>query len=117
MPWLYPQGQIFTDNASVPESEDHAFSVSLLVAVFLRRNSDFAWPRNRTSVRNVRQPGHGNIQLQVQAGAKVGNSIDAKTGIPIVSLYGAKNQPSEEDMSLFDVLLVDIQDGCHADGY
>lgn len=65
--------------------------------------------KKKVNVTVIFSPEHG-FRGNADAGAKVGNSIDAKTGVPIVSLYGAKNQPSEEDMSLFDVLLVDIQD-------
>ncbi len=38
------------------------------------------------------------------------SSVDEKTGIPIVSLYGEKKKPSANDLSDVDVLLYDIQD-------
>jgi uncharacterized protein YbbC (DUF1343 family) len=37
-------------------------------------------------------------------------SIDEKTGIPIVSLYGDKKKPSKQDLSGVDILIYDIQD-------
>ncbi|HRP17412.1 MAG TPA: DUF1343 domain-containing protein [Ginsengibacter sp.] len=44
------------------------------------------------------------------AGEKVGNYIDEATGIPVVSLYGSKRRPSEEDVKDVDIMLYDIQD-------
>ena len=35
---------------------------------------------------------------------------DEKTGIPVVSLYGDKNKPSNSDLSDVDILVYDIQD-------
>jgi uncharacterized protein YbbC (DUF1343 family) len=38
------------------------------------------------------------------------STIDEKTGIPIVSLYGGKNKPSGDDLKNVDVIIYDIQD-------
>jgi uncharacterized protein YbbC (DUF1343 family) len=38
------------------------------------------------------------------------SSVDEKTGIPIVSIYGGKTKPSNEDLSDVDVIIYDIQD-------
>lgn len=54
-------------------------------------------------------PEHG-FRGTADAGEKVGNNIDSKTGIPVVSLYGAKRRPSAEDVKEVDVLIFDIQD-------
>lgn len=54
-------------------------------------------------------PEHG-FRGTADAGEKVGNYTDAKTGIPVVSLYGAKRRPTAEDLKNIDVLLFDIQD-------
>lgn len=57
-------------------------------------------------------PEHG-FRGTADAGEKVGNYIDSKTGIPVVSLYGAKKNPSPEDLKEVDVLIFDLQDvGC-----
>ena len=57
-------------------------------------------------------PEHG-FRGTADAGEKVGNAIDAKTGIPIVSLYGNKKKPSADDLKDVDILLFDMQDvGC-----
>lgn len=55
-------------------------------------------------------PEHG-FRGTADAGERVGSSVDARTGIPIRSLYdGASKRPSAEAMQSFDVLVVDMQD-------
>ncbi|MFZ1259260.1 MAG: DUF1343 domain-containing protein [Chitinophagaceae bacterium] len=54
-------------------------------------------------------PEHG-FRGTADAGEKVGNYIDERTGIPVVSLYGSKRRPSEEDVKDVDLLIFDIQD-------
>lgn len=65
--------------------------------------------RKHVNVTVIFSPEHG-FRGNADAGAKVGDSIDGATGIKIVSLYGASGRPNREDIGLFDVLLVDIQD-------
>lgn len=54
-------------------------------------------------------PEHG-FRGTASAGAVVEDSIDAKTGIPEISLYGKKNKPSKEDLENVDLVIFDIQD-------
>ena len=54
-------------------------------------------------------PEHG-FRGTADAGEKIGNYVDAKTGIPVVSLYGSKRKPSAEDVKDVDILIFDIQD-------
>jgi uncharacterized protein YbbC (DUF1343 family) len=54
-------------------------------------------------------PEHG-FRGTADAGDKVGNYVDEATGIPVVSLYGAKRRPSAEDLKDIDVMVFDIQD-------
>jgi len=57
-------------------------------------------------------PEHG-FRGNASAGAKVADETDPATGIPIISLYGAKNKPSKQDMADVDILIYDLQDvGC-----
>lgn len=60
-------------------------------------------------VKKIFSPEHG-FRGTADAGEKVGNYTDAKTGIPVVSLYGSKRKPSAEDIKGIDALLFDIQD-------
>lgn len=46
-------------------------------------------------------------------GEKFDNSIDTKTGIPIISLYGKNKKPTKDNFSNIDIVIFDIQDvGC-----
>ncbi len=54
-------------------------------------------------------PEHG-FRGNASAGVQVADEIDAKSGIPVISLYGKKNKPSKEDMADVDVMVYDLQD-------
>jgi len=54
-------------------------------------------------------PEHG-FRGTADAGEKIGNYTDEKTGIPVISLYGSKRRPSAEDVKDLDILIFDIQD-------
>ena len=57
-------------------------------------------------------PEHG-FRGTAAAGAKVDNSADAKTGLPIISLYGKNKKPTSEQLKDVDVVIFDLQDvGC-----
>jgi uncharacterized protein YbbC (DUF1343 family) len=54
-------------------------------------------------------PEHG-FRGNASAGVHVADETDAKTGIPIISLYGKKNKPSKEDLADVDLMVYDLQD-------
>lgn len=54
-------------------------------------------------------PEHG-FRGNADAGEDINNTKDPKTGIPVISLYGKKSRPSENDLKDIDVLVFDIQD-------
>ena len=54
-------------------------------------------------------PEHG-FRGTASAGAIVADSLDAKTGIPEISLYGKKHKPSNQDLANVDLVIFDIQD-------
>ncbi len=57
-------------------------------------------------------PEHG-FRGNASNGAVVGDEKDAKTGIPIISLYGKNEKPTKEQLADIDLLVFDIQDvGC-----
>ena len=64
---------------------------------------------NGVNVTAIFSPEHG-FRGDADAGAGVDNSVDSKTGVPILSLYGNGHYPADSDMDSFDVLVVDIQD-------
>lgn len=54
-------------------------------------------------------PEHG-IRGKEDAGAKIEDGKDTKTGLTITSLYGKKKKPGTTDLEGIDVLVFDIQD-------
>jgi uncharacterized protein YbbC (DUF1343 family) len=54
-------------------------------------------------------PEHG-FRGNASAGVKVADEKDPATGVPIVSLYGAKRKPTKEDLADVDILIYDLQD-------
>jgi uncharacterized protein YbbC (DUF1343 family) len=54
-------------------------------------------------------PEHG-FRGNASAGTKVADETDAKTGIPVISLYGKKNKPTKEDLADVDIMIYDLQD-------
>jgi uncharacterized protein YbbC (DUF1343 family) len=54
-------------------------------------------------------PEHG-FRGNASAGAIVADEIDPASGIPVISLYGAKNKPTKEDLADVDILIYDLQD-------
>jgi uncharacterized protein YbbC (DUF1343 family) len=60
-------------------------------------------------VQKVFAPEHG-FRGEEDAGAKIKDGKDPKTGVSIISLYGAKRAPSEADLADLDILVYDIQD-------
>lgn len=62
------------------------------------------------NVTTLFSPEHG-FRGDADAGQKVGNSTDASTGLPVVSLYGRKSLPLPQSvMDSVDVFVVDLQD-------
>ena len=60
-------------------------------------------------IRKVFAPEHG-FRGAADAGEKVKDGVDAKTGLPLISLYGKNRKPSAEQMKDLDIVLFDIQD-------
>ena len=54
-------------------------------------------------------PEHG-FRGNASNGAKVENTVDEKSGIPVISLYGSHNKRTKEDLAGIDLMIFDIQD-------
>jgi uncharacterized protein YbbC (DUF1343 family) len=62
------------------------------------------------AVKKIFGPEHG-FRGMASNGAEVGNSVDAKSGLPVVSLYGSKHyKPTRGDLMDIDLVIFDIQD-------
>ncbi len=65
--------------------------------------------KNGVKIVKIFGPEHG-FRGDADAGEKVSDSKDPKTGIPVISLYGEHKKPSKDDLKDVDLLLFDIQD-------
>jgi len=61
------------------------------------------------SLKRVFAPEHG-FRGTADAGERVEDGIDSKTGLPIISLYGDQKKPDPQHLRDLDVILFDIQD-------
>ncbi len=60
-------------------------------------------------VKKIFGPEHG-FRGNASNGAVIKDEVDDKTGLPIISLYGAKAKPGKADMADLDILIFDLQD-------
>lgn len=63
----------------------------------------------KVNIKKIFGPEHG-FRGTADAGETVKNSVDKKTGLPVVSLYGTHKKPTAEDLADIDVVVYDIQD-------
>ncbi len=85
------KGALVTNMSAVSSTNNYAFDIL---------------PR-KCIVKTIFSPEHGLFGVE-EAGAPVSDSEYA--GIPVISLYGDKRAPSEEDLEGIDFLIFDIQD-------
>lgn len=63
----------------------------------------------KVNVKKIFCPEHG-FRGTEDAGAKIKSGKDKKTGLPIISLYGASQKPKAADLSNIDIVIFDMQD-------
>lgn len=63
----------------------------------------------KIDITKIFAPEHG-FRGTADAGEKIVDGKDSKTGIPVVSLYGKNHKPSTEQLKNIDVVIFDIQD-------
>lgn len=60
-------------------------------------------------VQRIFVPEHG-FRGSEDAGERIKNGVDVRSGLPIVSLYGASKKPNQSQLKDLDVVVFDIQD-------
>ena len=63
----------------------------------------------KINIKKVFAPEHG-FRGELDAGEVFTNNFDRKTKLPIISLYGKKKKPSDEDLNGISVMVFDLQD-------
>ncbi|MBA2249293.1 MAG: DUF1343 domain-containing protein [Chitinophagaceae bacterium] len=110
----------FAQTRIIPGAERMEVYVPLLkgkaVAVFANQTSMVGntqlvdtLVKSGVNVVKIFGPEHG-FRGEADAGEKVANYTDKKTGIQVISLFGDHNKPTVEDLRGVDVMLFDIQD-------
>lgn len=87
-------------NVGIVANQTSVFNGTHLIDTLLTYNID---------IRKIFTPEHG-FRGKADEGTSVGNSIDEKTNIPIISLYGNNKKPTSSQLEDIDVLLFDLQD-------
>jgi uncharacterized protein YbbC (DUF1343 family) len=120
LPSVRVWGQFASDSRIIPGADQMELYLPLLigqrVGLFANQTSTIGRThlldsliKKGITVAKIFAPEHG-FRGTADAGENINNLIDQKTSVPIVSLYGSKQQPSKEDLSDIDVLIFDIQD-------
>ena len=60
-------------------------------------------------LKKIFAPEHG-FRGRVDAGEKVTDGVDPRTGLPVLSLHGSHRKPKQEQLEGLDLVLFDIQD-------
>jgi uncharacterized protein YbbC (DUF1343 family) len=60
-------------------------------------------------IRKIFTPEHG-FRGTADAGERISTSVDYRTGLPLISLYGNHLKPSGDDLKDLDIVIYDIQD-------
>ncbi len=60
-------------------------------------------------LKKIFTPEHG-FRGTADEGAHINNSVDEKTQLPIISLYGKNKKPSAEQLDNIDIIVFDLQD-------
>jgi len=63
----------------------------------------------KVNITTLFSPEHG-LRGNYSAGEKIKSSIDDKTGLPIISLYGNNKKPSALQLKNVDIIIFDLQD-------
>lgn len=75
----------------------------------LNSTIDLLYEHDAFDLRKLFSPEHG-IRGNAEAGEGVGDTVDEKTGLPVLSLYGDTRQLQPEMIEDIDTVLFDIQD-------
>ena len=75
----------------------------------LRSTIDILYAAPEVNLVALYGPEHG-VRGDVWAGGKVSDAVDARTGLPVYSLYGATRMPIPQMLEGIDIMVYDIQD-------
>ncbi len=94
LPWLEGKNVAMVVNQTSMVGNEH------LVDILLAKQQ---------KIKKIFTPEHG-FRGQADAGEKINNSTDTKTGLPLLSLYGKDKKPTASQLAAIEVIIFDIQD-------
>ena len=87
-------------NVAVVANQTSTFNNTHLVDTLLSKS---------IHLKKIFTPEHG-FRGTADEGAHINNSIDEKTQLPIISLYGKNKKPTAEQLNDIDIIIFDLQD-------
>jgi uncharacterized protein YbbC (DUF1343 family) len=92
----------------------------VVLSIEYKKNNAFDYKKNQThlvdfllskniNIQTIFAPEHG-FRGTADAGEHVIDGKDAKTGLPIISLYGDNRKPKPEQLAGIDIVIFDLQD-------
>jgi uncharacterized protein YbbC (DUF1343 family) len=78
------------------------------VTRYLRDNVSLLAAASGVTLTSLFAPEHGLLGVE-QAGARVGDATERRTGVPVHSLYGENRSPDREQLADIDILVFDMQ--------
>jgi uncharacterized protein YbbC (DUF1343 family) len=101
----------FQNYLSLLQNKNVALVINQTSTVKDQSLADFLLSK-KIRVKQIFAPEHG-FRGDADGGATIKNSVDTKTGVPIISIYGSNRKPLPEQLSGIDLVIFDIQDvGC-----
>src|SRR4249919_441388 len=112
MQQVIPAIDIFLQNPEVSKNSGFAIVTNNAAFTSDRILSRLALKEKGFNLVRIFSPEHG-ISVKGADGSYQKDTIDIKTALPIISLYGDRLIPTEEDLKDIDIVLFDIPDvGC-----
>ena len=112
MQQVIPGIDVFIQDPEVNKNSRFAIVTNNAAFISGRILSRLALAEKRFNLVKIFSPEHG-ISVKGEDGVYQKDAIDIKTALPIISLYGDRLMPTEEDFKDIDIVLFDIPDvGC-----
>ena len=92
--------QLMNKNVAVVANQTSIFNNTHLIDTLISKG---------INLKKIFTPEHG-FRGTADEGALINNSIDKKTQLPIISLYGKNKKPTSEQLKDIDILVFDLQD-------
>jgi len=114
--------QLYNDSLIISKPVDYLHLIKQKVIAIVGNHTSIVKSKNndythlvdtlislKIEVKKVFGPEHG-FRGKADAGEKIADGKDPKTGLPSISLYGKNRKPTQEQIKDLDIVIFDIQD-------